>query len=318
MKDSPVAHSELNTDLSVRTVRGPAVLGWMAVICSTLFAGFWGFWGAIENFHEGWYSTSLLQNLGLMLIQYLSPMLLFVALALASLRWPRTGGGAHILVGALLPTLLMRTTVAVTVIGVPLGLLGLLYWFGRPTPVRRAQWIVAGVPLLIAVGFAIGPAVRVAGRVDDGIRSARAIEGNGVMLVWAPEGPGWPATTHGYTWEDARDICAHLTEDGTGISDVPQNLWRLPTVDEAVRSMVRHGTNAGGSWDAATHHAAYTVTPDKETPLWDPHSPIIYWWTATTPTESTAYRAVYNGGVQLMHKKSRMGDWAFRAVKDMR
>ncbi|MGO8735148.1 MAG: hypothetical protein ACLQVM_20415 [Terriglobia bacterium] len=35
------------------------ILGWSAVSISTLVSGFWGFWGSIENFHEGWYFTSL-------------------------------------------------------------------------------------------------------------------------------------------------------------------------------------------------------------------------------------------------------------------
>jgi hypothetical protein len=50
------------------------VVGWSAVALNLLVSCFWAFWGAIENFHEGWYSPSLLANLGLMLAQYLSPM----------------------------------------------------------------------------------------------------------------------------------------------------------------------------------------------------------------------------------------------------
>ena len=80
--------------------------------------------------------------------------------------------------------------------------------------------------------------------------------------------------------------------------DTPQDIWRLPTVDEAVRSMMLHGENAGGVWDEEAETAIYEVTPDKETPLWELHSQIIYYWTADTATEdeSKAYIIVYNGG----------------------
>jgi hypothetical protein len=54
----------------------------------------WAVWGSVENFFEGWYYPSLLQNVGLLLLQYLSPMLIFLALAVAAIRWPRSGGRA--------------------------------------------------------------------------------------------------------------------------------------------------------------------------------------------------------------------------------
>ena len=39
------------------------ILGWVAVSISTGIAGLWALWGSIENFHEGWFSTSLELNL---------------------------------------------------------------------------------------------------------------------------------------------------------------------------------------------------------------------------------------------------------------
>ncbi len=50
-------------------------LGWLAVALSTSIASFWAFWGIIENFHEGWFHESLLLNVGLMFVQYLSPVI---------------------------------------------------------------------------------------------------------------------------------------------------------------------------------------------------------------------------------------------------
>jgi hypothetical protein len=51
------------------------VLGWTAVSVSILATCFWSFWGIIENFHEGWHYRTWHQNIGLMFLQYLSPML---------------------------------------------------------------------------------------------------------------------------------------------------------------------------------------------------------------------------------------------------
>src|SRR6516165_9135048 len=75
------------------------VVGWLAVALNLLVCCFWAFWGAIENFHEGWWSPSLWDNLVLMVVQYLSPMLAAVLLGLLGLRWPRLGALAYLLMG---------------------------------------------------------------------------------------------------------------------------------------------------------------------------------------------------------------------------
>ena len=51
----------------------------------------------------------------------------------------------------------------------------------------------------------------------------------------APGGPGWPQ--EGVNWHEAVQTCQMLNQDGKSIGSEPQNIWRLPTVDEAVRSM---------------------------------------------------------------------------------
>ncbi len=61
------------------------VTGWIAFGLSLIIASAWAFRGAIENFHEGWYFDSFLINVGLMLIQYASPMLIFVLLTLLAI-----------------------------------------------------------------------------------------------------------------------------------------------------------------------------------------------------------------------------------------
>jgi len=287
---SPTSPPELQ-----HSTRGQRVVGWIAVGVSALLGGLWAFWGAIENFHEGWYHTSFSENL-----------------TSISLRFSYVGGALFILVGAALAAFFGRGA-GVFLIGVPLVLLGLGFVYGRPMPRKWAYRIAIGFPLLLYVGFSIEPALRVAGRYDDGNRGARLVEGNGVRLIWAPEGPGWPR--RGVRWAEARHICLHLKEDGKTLSDNVQNIWRLPTVDEAVRSLTRSGTNCGGAWDSMAGAASYRTTPDKESPLWDPHSPIIYWWTGTEQDSAHVYRIVYNGGVQAVPKTIGMGDLAFRAVR---
>lgn len=290
------------------------ILGWIAVGLSTIITSVWAFWGIIENFHEGWYYDSLASNLALMFGQYLSVMLVFVAVTLVSIRWPHLGGFLHALIGLLLVFYLRpRYSTALTLITGPLILLGTLYWFGRPQPRKRAYLLIVGFPVLILIACGVGPAYRVAGRVDDGNLQARLVEGNGVKLIWAPDGPGWPRD--GVSWPEAVRRCQYLTEDGQALADTPQNIWRLPTVEEAARSMSRHGQNCGGGWNSQFAQTSYRLTPDKESPLWNVHSKVIYWWTSTEVDERRAYIMVYDGKVWPREKRIRPGYLGFRAVK---
>jgi hypothetical protein len=292
-----------------------AAFGWAAVALSTAIASFWAFWGAIENFHEGWYHESLASNLAMCFGQYLAPSILFVGAGVVGAVWPRAGGVVHGL-GAAGLAWFFRGAGVVVLLGFlvgPLLLLAAGYAFGRPAPRRRAVLVLVGVPLLTAVASGFGPAVRVAGRLDDGDLGERRVAGNGVDLVWAPAGPGWPSD--GVPWEEARRRCRHLTRDGRSLAASPQDIWRLPTVDEAVRSFSRHGRNAEGTWNPAEGTATYARTPDKESPLWDVHSKVIYWWTSTEVDAGRAYIVVYDGKVWPREKSSHWGYLGFRAVR---
>lgn len=290
------------------------VVGWIAVVLSTAVTCFWAFWGIIETFHEGWYYESWLANVGLMFFQYLSPMLIFMGVTLLAIGWPRLGGGLH-LVLALLAVGFFRafSNAATFLLILPLVGMGMMYWYGRAQPQKTAVILVTGLPLLTLILSGIEPVLRVSQRLDDGNLQARTVSGIGVTLIWAPDGPGWPRT--GADWYEAQQVCQHLSEDGLTLAAAPQNIWRLPAVDETVRSMARHGRNSGGVWDAENAKATYEAKPDKEPPLWNIHSQVIYWWTATAVDEAQAYIIAYDGQVWLRSKQFGPAYLGFRCVK---
>jgi len=290
------------------------VLGWVALGLSITITCFWAFWGIIENFHEGWYSQSWLANVGLMLVQYLGPMLVFMALTLISISWPRLGGGLHAVLILLAAGFfdVFNNTVMLLIL-LPLAGLGALYWFGRPQPRRAARWLAIGLPLLTLMAAGIEPVLRVSQRLDDGILAARLVAGNGVFLIWAPAGPGWPH--QGGDWYQAGQACQYLAEDGLSLAATRQNIWRLPNAEEAVRSMMRHGRNSGGTWDVVSEKASYQTTPDKESPLWQVHSQVIYWWTASEIDADRAYIIAYDGQVWPRSKDLGPDYLGYRCVK---
>ncbi len=281
---------------------------------STVITCFWAFWGIIENFHEGWFYESWLSNVGLMFVQYLGPMLIFLAVTLTSIHWPRVGGGLHVILALLAVWFFQAFSNAATFLLItPLMGIGALYWFGRPQPRKIAVSLAIGLPILTLIISGIEPVLRVSQRIDDGDLQARLVHGNGVDLIWAPDGPGWPRK--GASWYEAQQVCQDLSEDGLTLAPAPQDTWRLPTVDEAVRSMARHGQNSGGVWDAETAGATYKTLPDKESPLWNAYSQVIYWWTATEVDDGHAYMVVYDGKVWPRAKQFSPDYLGFRCVK---
>ena len=290
------------------------IIGWIAVGLSTVITCFWAFWGIIENFHEGWYYPSWLSNVGLMFAQYLSPMLIFMGVTLISIFWPRFGGSLHGVIALVAVWFFQAFSNAATFLLIlPLIGLGVLYWFGRSKPRKIAVSLVVGLPILVMIISGVEPVIRVSQRLNDGNLQARLVNGNGAKLTWAPDGPGWPR--EGGDWHEAQQVCQRLSEDGLTLVSTPQNIWRLPTVDEAVRSMARHGQNSAGVWDAESAEATYTTTPDKESPLWNVHSQVIYWWTATEVDDERAYIIVYDGKVWPRSKQFGPAYLGFRCVK---
>ncbi|MBP7344036.1 MAG: ABC transporter permease [Clostridia bacterium] len=299
--------------------KGSNILGWIGVGITTIFSSIWAYWGSIENFHEGWYSVSIWENLFMLFFQYLLFAIVFVVLGVITLKWKIAGLILHILLAGF--SIWFFSGANFIVIGlmivIPIIGLGLLYYFGNPKPKKWAYRSLIFIPLIIIIAVFIPMAIKVSKRVNDNDFGTRIIEGNEVTLVWAPRGPGWPDS--GTTWDEAIDICRYLSEDGTTVMDEIQDIWRLPTVDEAVRSMMLHGENVNGVWYPDEKKAVYDKTPDKESPLWDVHSQVIYYWTSESEKDNAdrAYIIVYHGGIHSKMKIDGQSYLSFRAVKNV-
>lgn len=295
------------------------IVGWIGVAITTIFSSIWAYWGSIENFHEGWYSVSIWENLFMLLFQYLLFTVIFVLLGVITLKWKIAGIVLHILLAGFCIWFFSGASFLVIglMIVIPIIGLGLLYFFGKPEPKKWAYRSLIFIPLIIIIAVFIPMSIKVSKRINDYDFGTRIIEGNEITLIWAPRGPGWPDS--GTTWHEAMDICRYLSEDGTKIMDEVQDIWRLPTVDEAVRSMLLHGENVNGIWYPDDQKAVYDKTPDKESPLWDVHSQVIYYWTCETAkdNEDRAYIIVYHGGVNSKMKIDGQSYLSFRAVKNI-
>jgi hypothetical protein len=260
------------------------VTGYIAVFVSTALACFWGFWGAVENFHEGWYFESLWPNLALAVGQYFVPMLGFWALALLSLKWPRVGALLHVALASGVLYLFGWQRQGAWWLWPPLLVLGAAYYWSQPKPPMWVARAVLVLPVLTAIGYGIGPAYLAFTRIPLSTTGPATINN----LTWAPAGPGWPQRLGG-SWQQAHDACAALS--------TPADPWRLPTVDEMKAAL--------------PHHKVFPSQTTKDAPLWNNHSQIIYMWTAGNPTFVS-----YNGWVVKTTHKDKRGYIGWRCVKD--
>lgn len=198
---------------------------------------------------------------------------------------------------------------------------------------RNLRYVVAlGPPLLTALAVTLYFAPLLISRYDSGERGAQRIAAEGGGLVWVPAGPGWnwqPGDGSGrwLSWDDlalygvapvgigqepkderlgrhateaemaATGLCRYLSADGTTLMAEPQDVWRLPTTDEVVRSLVRRGRPAGCTWDGVSPEAVCDTAPNKDTPLWAPDEAPIYYWTADAHDAGAAWYVPYTGGV---------------------
>jgi len=348
--------------------RLPGLIGLVLVVVTT---SLWVFWGVMEMFYEGWWGDILHRFF------YLALGLACMLLTVIVLTWPRFGGWLIIALGGAFTAWwwsMMAHRVGLSVGGLlsmfpvsgMLLITGVLFLFESRyrQKLRESGWqppqkwlqrnlryvLGLGIPLLVGIGVAVYWTPILLARVDDGDRGARRIDGNGVTLVWAPEGPGW---AHGsvkagenLSWNDialygvppvgfgkkpgytnrnatAADmdstcLCRYLSADGLTLMDTPQNIWRMPTVDEIVRSLVHHGENAGCEWDGTSERANCDQRPDKETPLWAPNWSPIYYWAADEYDSSEAYYVSFNGRISQQPKTWGNPRHGFRCVRDSR
>ena len=343
----------------------------LAEILMIALTAFWTYWGAFEMYHEGWWGAWTNR------LPYLAPIALTLGPTLLAFRWPRLGGALIAAVGLLAIGMFHN---AVAVIGLAVVLVGLVFLAagqaraGEPAPSlpaagwrRRGRYGLAiGLPAAI---FLVASAMRlptVLSRLDDGDRGARRIDGNGLTLVWAPEGPGWNWRQDwgGYpSWQDlalyglppvglvdkpgydppagsdapkryASDddmarypLCRYLDAAGLQLMDAPQDVWRMPSVDELARSLVRQGRNAGCRWQGELREPMdCRVEPDKESPLWATDQPAIYYWAAESYVRrddfgevidtQRAYYVSFNGVVNVASKRGGNPRNGYRCVRE--
>jgi hypothetical protein len=211
---------------------------------------------------------------------------------------------------------------------------------------RAARWLVIiALPTVVLLVDGFPLLLQAESRYDDGLRGIRLVNGNGVKLDWAPAGPGWfragdaprswnelarygryearaadKVWTEGMTDATAADMAAaglprFLSPDGRRLQADPANVWRLPTVAELVASLTRGGHSALGRWHPERQEAEYARQPDKESPLWDLHSPAIYYWSSTEVDAGHAWVVTYNGQVLAFEKNRRSPSIGYRCVR---
>jgi len=336
----------------VRRLPGYIATGLM--IASTAL---WTFWGVAEMYHEGWWGAwynrlpYLIPGTACLLLTLAALAWPFVGggLIVVTGIWfvwffdfPKLVGLVVALVGALLVVEgfdRRRRRQA--------GMGPHPRWW-----LRNLGYLLAVVPpVIIAIGISAYMLPIVLTRVDDGDRGARRIAGNGVTLIWAPAGPGWnwrqpwggyPSwhslalyghppvglgdkpgygrETGAYASGDdmaATNLCRYLSADGLTLADAPQDIWRMPTTDDVVRSLGRHGENAGCAWQGEyKEQTECAIQPDKESPLWATDQPVIYYWTADEYDDRRGYFVAYNGMVNAAYKAGGNPRHGYRCVRE--
>lgn len=283
--------------------RAKKSIGWITAAAAFLMIGVWSYWGINETFHEGWYYPSLWQNILLAVTQYLSVPIMFLALSVFALYYKKAGTALIIACG-LAAIFFFDSSAGRVVIAIPLALFALGFYRGAFTHRKICAYSFVGIFAIIVLLFGIPHVIRVEHRYNDNNFGTRDVIGNEVTLTWAAQGDGFPLT--GVPHSDAQQACSKLD---------PQGTWRLPTREELVRSLTRDNQNAGGYIDdSGTVH--YTTRPDKETPLWNPHSQVIYYWTSESADETRAYLVAYNGYILERSKTSGANYQGYRCVTD--
>ncbi|MBC7194162.1 MAG: hypothetical protein H5U37_00655 [Caldisericia bacterium] len=197
------------------------------------------------------------------------------------------------------------------------------------------------INLIIVFSFGTPLFLRNINRLNDGYRGEREIKGFEINLTWAGEGVAFHFQSKGnLSWneialygkdkigfENKRYIYAtkedfekynmfrYINYEGTELTEEILDYWRLPTIDELTRTMYRKGKCVGVPWNGKTNRQNYEIVPDKETPLWLPDEPVIYYLSSTEANEKEVYAISYNGTVFKINKSTVLGSLGFRAVR---
>jgi hypothetical protein len=270
------------------------IIGWITASISFLILVLWTYWGINEAFHEGWFHTSFLKNLGLTFIQYLSIPIIFLVISLIALYYKRIGTVFYIILG-IFSFFFFGSLAGSLLIFIPLILFALGYYFGEFKFKKIISYSFIGIFFIIILLFGIPQFIRVENRFNDNDFGERVVNN----LTWAGQGDGFPL--NGTNWYTAQRNCEEL-----GL--------RLPTTNEIVYSLTRGNVNSGGYFNKK-YEVQYKIKPDKETPLWNPHSQVIYYWTNETTDEERAYLVAYNGVILKRSMKFGPNYQGYRCVK---
>ncbi len=238
----------------------------------------------------------------------------------------------------------------VTLLFILIGILFVIEGFRIKEPLEReVKWykryskviIAILIPLVIGTAAGTVSGYRYFNRYDDGYRGERIIEGYEITLTWAGDGSGWHKSSMGnLSWneialygkgpigfEGKRETYAsyedfkrynmfrYLNYDATELTDKVYDFWRLPTIDELTRSMYKDNKCVGCPWNGKEGIQNYKKPPDKETPLWAPDEPVIYYMSSTEADEREYYSISYRGMVIKRDKSEALGSLGFRAVR---
>ena len=337
--------------------------GWIAIGLITTLNALWLYWGLGEAFYEGWGVPETPWFL------FLTVPTAAMAFSVFAIKFPYVGGGVLMLAGLsfaiwwLIPGIQsglysLRVVMGRLYLSAGFAIVGLCFILdGALNPkglVKDSNWflrnlrllLAIGIPTLVGLGVAAVNLPVVLSRVDDGVRSARLIEGAGVELIWAPAGPGWnwKQDFGGYpSWDslaaygkapvglaryklrgihasqeemEVYGLCTFLSKDGKELHDQRLGIWRMPTVQEISRSLSLHNRNAKCEWDDESGKLDCALNPDKETPLWAPDEPPVYYWAADEFDQENAYYVSYTGWVAYQPKNWGNPRHGYRCVKE--
>lgn len=284
------------------------LVGWLAAQISFAVVALWTYWGINEAFHEGWYYESVIQNIFMTLVQYLSIPIILLSATIIAIYYQRIGAGIFVALGVA-AFFFFDSPAGRFLIMLPVLMLAVGFFFGKLKKKKMLSIVFISIFLLIIIAIGLPQLIRVHNRTNDMDFGMRIVEGNDVTLAWAPQGSGFPP--NGTNWQSAAMTCSLLDVDGTFTGNFT-NLWRLPSRDELVRSLTRHDENAGGRM--VDGKPVYDIKPDKETPLWNPNSRVIYYWTNESDFDK-AYLVAYNGYVLKRTMSSGPAYQGFRCVK---